>query len=36
MALLITMAKLLSACVAENVSYVAEKRQLLPSKHFGG
>lgn len=35
-ALLNAIAKILSACVAEDVSYMAEKHQMLPSRHFGG
>jgi ribonuclease HI len=31
-----TMAKLLSAIIAEDITYLAEKHQLLPANHFGG
>ena len=34
-ALLNTMAKVLSACVAENLVYMAETHNLLPENHFG-
>ncbi|KZP13387.1 hypothetical protein FIBSPDRAFT_711850, partial [Athelia psychrophila] len=34
--LLNALAKILSACVAEDVSYMAEKHQMPPSRHFGG
>lgn len=34
-ALLSTMSKILSACVAEDLSYWVEKLQLLPTGHFG-
>lgn len=35
-ALLDTMAKILSSCVAENLIYVIEANQLIPNTHFGG
>jgi ribonuclease HI len=35
-ALLCTMAKVLSAIVTEDISYLAEKHQLLPANQFGG
>jgi len=35
-ALLNTMAKVLTAIVAEGITYLAESHQLLPSTHFGG
>lgn len=35
-ALLSTVAKILSACVAEDLSYMVETHQLLPPKHFRG
>jgi hypothetical protein len=34
--LLDTMAKILSSCIAEDITYIAEKHQLLPWTHFGG
>jgi hypothetical protein len=34
--LLDTMAKLLSSCVANDLTYIAEQHQLLPPTHFGG
>lgn len=34
--LLDTMAKILSSCVADNLTYIAEQHNLLPSTHFGG
>lgn len=34
--LLDTMVQLLLACVVEDVNYMAEKHQMLPSRHFGG
>ena len=35
-ALLDTMSKILSACVAEDLSWIATKHSLLPSTHFRG
>jgi hypothetical protein len=34
--LLDTMAKLLSSCIADNLTYIAEQHNLLPAMHFGG
>ncbi|KAG2068832.1 hypothetical protein BDR04DRAFT_958341, partial [Suillus decipiens] len=34
--LLDTMAKILSACVADDLTYIAEQNQLLPDTHFRG
>ena len=36
MALVNTMAKLLSSIVAEDIIYLVEKHVLLPANHFGG
>lgn len=35
-ALLDTIAKVLSSCVAEDLTYIAEEHKLLPANHFGG
>ena len=35
-ALLDTMAKVLSLCVADNITFIAENHGMLPSTHFGG
>ena len=35
-ALLDTMAKILSSCVADEISYLAETYEMLPPTHFGG
>jgi ribonuclease HI len=34
--LMSTIAKVLSACIAEELTYIAEKYSLLPANHFGG
>jgi hypothetical protein len=34
--LLNSMAKILSSCVADNLTYIAEEHNLLPPMHFGG